>query len=265
MGRTGGGRGTNQYQVKGRSVRRPRHARQKADLPGALVGQDGRPVRRQNFDRETVTSHLTDLVERLSAAGAQAKIILIGGAALSFYYDRGQGTPDIDAALYPTDEVMSVAREIAEDDNLEPDWLNNAAIGFLPHQEISAGTIIQKGDVRVEIATAEVLLAMKLRACRQKDLPDLAFLLRRCDVRSVEEATEWLRRYYPEEEMSEPDKVIVKRALGATVLPTRPPTLLDAIEPRPPRTTCHLWVLKEDGHCCLPVGHGGPCSASSAT
>ena len=205
-------------------------------------------------------AYLTDLAGRLDDVGARARVLIVGGAALSFYYDRDQGTTDIDAALHPTDEVLAMARRLAYDEGLEPDWLNNAAIGFLPHEEISAGVVIQKGEVQIEIATGEALLGMKLRACRQKDLPDLAFLLRYCDVRSVEEAAEWLERYYPEEELSERDRVIVRAALGAFVLPTRPPTPLDAVEPRPPRATCHRWALREDGHCALPTGHEGPCS-----
>lgn len=208
-------------------------------------------------------AYLINLAGRLDGAGVRARLLLVGGAALSFYYDRDQGTTDIDAALHPTDEVLAMARKLADDEGLEPDWLNNAAIGFLPHEEISAGVVIQKGEVRVEIATGEALLGMKLRACRQKDLPDLAFLLRYCDVRSVEEATEWLERYYPEEELSERDKVIVRAALGAFVLPTRPPSPLDAVELRPPRATCHRWVLREDGHCVLPLGHEGPCSTKA--
>ncbi len=215
---------------------------------------------RAHFDKEAIVAYLTDLAGRLDAVGARARVLLVGGAALSFYYDRDQGTTDIDAALYPTDEVLAMARRLADDEGLEPDWLNNAAIGFLPHEEISAGVVIQKGEVRVEIATGEALLGMKLRACRQKDLPDLAFLLRYCDVRSVEEAADWLERYYPEEELSERDKVIIRFALGTFTLPTRPPTPLHAVEPRPRRAECHRWVVRADGHCALPSGHKGPCS-----
>jgi hypothetical protein len=111
------------------------------------------------------------------------------------------------------------------------------------------------------VAEPQFLLAMKLRACRpQKDLFDLAFLLRCCDVRSVEEAVDWLERFYPEEELSERDKGIVKVALGEIDLPTRPPTRLSPVEPRPAPFACRRWVLEEDGHCVLVPGHEGRCS-----
>jgi hypothetical protein len=106
-----------------------------------------------------------------------------------------------------------------------------------------------------------VLLAMKLRACRpSKDLFDLAYLLRRCDVRSTEEAAAWLDRYYPEQELTERHLATVRLALGAISLPTHPPTQLDAVELRPEPTTCNRWVVAEDGRCVLRPGHSEQCS-----
>jgi hypothetical protein len=58
--------------------------------------------------------------------------------------------------------------------------------------------VIAVGNVIVERADTDVLLAMKLRACRpRKDLFDLAVLLRHRDVRSVVEAEAWLDRFSP--------------------------------------------------------------------
>ena len=120
----------------------------------------------------------------------------------------------------------------------------------------------EKGTVRVEVAEPDFLLAMKLRPARpQKDLFDLAFLLRRCDVRSVEEADGWLERFYPEEELSERDKSIVKVALGEIELPTRPPTHLAPVAPRPDPLACRHRVLEQDGQCVLALGHDGRCSS----
>jgi len=218
------------------------------------------------FTAEEVREHLEDLVDGLARAGTDVRILLVGGAALSFYYDRDQGTTDVDAAGRPRDLVPAHAAALAAEKGLRPDWLNEAATGFFPHEEIKSHIVIEKGTVRVEVAEPEVLLAMKLRACRpQKDLADLAFLLRRCDVRSVAEAAEWLEHYYAEEELSERDKAIVAVALGEIELPTRPPTLLEPVEPRPGPPTCRRWVLREDGHCVLRPGHEEPCSTKAPT
>jgi predicted nucleotidyltransferase len=213
------------------------------------------------FTGEEVRQHLEDLADGLAQAGVEVSILLVGGAALSFYYDRDQGTTDVDAVGHPKDLVLAHAAALTEEKGLRPGWLNEAATMYFPHEEIARHVVIEKGTVRVEVAEPEVLLAMKLHACRpQKDLPDLAFLLRRCDVRSVDKAVEWLERYYPEEELSEQDQAIVAVALGEIELPTRPPTLLPAVEPRAAPTACRRWVVKEDGCCVLPPGHEGSCA-----
>ncbi len=213
------------------------------------------------FAPEEVREHLEALVARLTRAGAEVRILLVGGAALSFYYDRHQGTADVDAAGRPRDLVLSHAAALAEEKGLRPDWFNEEATFFFPHEDITSHVVIERGTVRVEVAEPEFLLAMKLRACRpQKDLADLAFLLRHCDVRSVEEAIEWLERFYPEEELSARDQAVVRVALGEIELPTRPPTLLAPVEPRPVPLTCRRWILEEDGPYVLGPGHDGSCS-----
>jgi hypothetical protein len=213
------------------------------------------------FAVEEIREHLEDLVAGLAQTGAEVRILLVGGAALTFYYDRDQGTTDVDAAGRPRDLVLSHAAALADEKGLRPDWFNEAATEFFPHREVTGHVVIERGTVRVLVAEAQFLLAMKLRACRpQKDLFDLAFLLRRCDVRSVEEAVDWLERFYPDEELSERDKGTVKVALGEIELPTRPPTRLSPVQPRPTPLACRRWVLEEDGHCVLVPGHEGICS-----
>ena len=125
--------------------------------------------------------------------------------------------------------------------------------------------MIERGIVRVEVAEFEVLLAMKLRACRpQKDLAHLAFLLRRCDVRTVDEEVGFLVRYYPEEELSERDKSTVQAAQGEIELPTRPLTLLPPVDPRPAPPICRHWVLKKTAIACCPSSTKGAARPSSA-
>lgn len=225
-------------------------------MPGARG-----PTRDSRFSPEEVRGLLEELVKGLAAAGVACQVLVVGGAALSFYYDRAQGTTDVDAAAHPRDHVAAHAARLAQERGLRPDWFNEAAAGFFPHETIARHVLIEDGEVRVEVAEPEYLLAMKLRACRpQKDVHDLAFLLRRCDVRTVDEAAAWLERYYPEEELSERDRAVVQAALGEMDLPTRPPTKLEAVGPRPAPISCGRWVLKMDGRCTLPLAHGGDCS-----
>jgi hypothetical protein len=117
--------------------------------------------------------------------------------------------------------------------------------------------VVSVGDVVVERVDTDVLLAMKLRACRpRKDLFDLAVLLRHHDIRSVAEAEEWLDQFFPEEQVK--DRAIVEAAIGSITLPTDPPTDLEPVHRRErDDLPCRQWVVREDGRCVLPAGHAG--------
>lgn len=141
---------------------------------------------------------------------------------------------------------------------LREEWFNQAAVGFIPH-ELKTVQVIQDGPVIIEAADAETLLAMKLRASRpSKDQWDLAWLLRRCDIRSVEEAQAHMDRYYDgEEELSEKGRFLVAALLKEVEMPTAPPTTLPAVDPRSPTGRCRQWVVKKDRYCERGAGHRG--------
>jgi len=155
----------------------------------------------------------------------------------------------------PKETVARYAAEIARRHGLRPGWLNDKAVGFFPHGDPVTVPVLAVGNVIVERADTDVLLAMKLRACRpRKDLFDLAVLLRHHDVRSVVEAEAWLDRFFPEDQVKDP--AIVEAALGAITLPTDPPTNLEPVTTRETvDLLCRQWVTREDGRCVLPRGH----------
>lgn len=206
------------------------------------------------FDRDKVVALMSELAEAMAADGIGAKIVIVGGGALCFVYDR-QATTDVDAAIYPKETVARYAAEIARRHSLRPDWLNDKAVGFFPHDDPVTVPVVAVGNVIVERADTDVLLAMKLRACRpRKDLFDLAVLLRHHDVRSLVEAEAWLDRFFPEDQVKDP--AIVEAALGAITLPTDPPTNLEPVTTRETvNLLCRQWVAREDGRCVLPRGH----------
>ena len=110
MGKTGGGRGTNGYQVKGRSVMRAgsdgRHAESDVTLstpirrPTGLVGSD-------------IELLLSELDAAMTAAGIVGQIELVGGAALALaHYDR-LSTTDVDGSIHPAPEITEIAAALA--------------------------------------------------------------------------------------------------------------------------------------------------------
>lgn len=97
-----------------------------------MANQDDRDL--GFFDQDKVVALMSELAEVMAADGIGAKIVIVGGGALCFVYDR-QATTDVDAAIHPKETVARYAAEIARRQGLHPDWLKDKAVGFFPQDD----------------------------------------------------------------------------------------------------------------------------------
>jgi len=192
------------------------------------------------LDTERLEALLTELADRLADRGIAANLYIVGGAALALcYYQEGQRrlTNDVDASFSPVEEVANEAEALAEKYGLRPGWLNPKAAQFFPAHGLPEGsTVIERDRVAMVVGPPRLILAMKLRAARLgRDNDDVAVLIRRCDIRSVEEAEAVLAECYNGEESFGPvARAMVETALGRyEVRSARPPFTL---EPMPTRS-----------------------------
>jgi hypothetical protein len=107
-----------------------------------------------------------------------------------------RSTADIDAVLLPAAPVRAMAATMAVERDLPADWLNDAAVAYVPLVGLSDWhEIFRVGDVTVSVGSVLMLLAMKLRANRgRRDTDDIEYLLGECGVTSVEDAQEIYER-----------------------------------------------------------------------
>ena len=148
-------------------------------------------------------------------AGQPAAIRLVGGAAFAFgYFDR-RATLDIVAVYHPDDLVERVAAEIAAERGLPADWLNDHALGFVPFVGQDEWTeLFTEGPITVFVASAPMLLAMKLAANRGlRDSGDIEGLLRTCGVTSVERAQAIYETYHAQGVLSSSAQARVRALL----------------------------------------------------
>lgn len=132
-------------------------------------------------NEELDIKHLHDLFQELSenlqARGLQAQLFVVGGAAMALAYDQQRITRDVDAIFEPAPEVRDIAESIADRHGLEPDWLNDAAKGFMPTTDDRPRTVFESESLLVQVPSPEYLLAMKLHASRDdRDLADAVTL-----------------------------------------------------------------------------------------
>jgi hypothetical protein len=189
------------------------------------------------FDRDLLEAGLRQLVARLQDSGVRSGIRIVGGAALALRYFDRESTVDIDAHFIGSPETVErAAIEIARANGWPEDWLNNKAAGFIPEfgvQPVAWTTLHDDGEVVVEVASPEALLAMKLKANRPgRDDADAAKLMAICGVTTLGEAEDLYEAHYSGEVIPDRGIRMVEMILrvGVPDVPHAPPEL--DLEPR---------------------------------
>jgi hypothetical protein len=148
---------------------------------------------------------LDELGRRLAAAGVEATVYIVGGAAIALEMDARRVTTDIDALFHPEVTIRAQAEAMAAEHGLPPDWLNTAARAFVPGGDTGAVPYEVPGLV-VTLASPEHLLAMKMIAFRPTDVPDLEMLFRELGLTTAEAAADLACSVYGEGSPMLPDR-----------------------------------------------------------
>lgn len=150
------------------------------------------------LDAQLIQQAFSRLDEILARDGAFAEVFVVGGAAMTLLFPERHATMDVDAVFTSAPQVRAAVAEVGEELGLPPDWLNDAAKGFLEANDPFASVTFQGAALRVLIPSLEYLLASKLAAARvEQDADDIKILVRHLGIPSAEEALELVARYYP--------------------------------------------------------------------
>lgn len=160
---------------------------------------------RRKLTQDEVKELLKKLDLKLKRDGVTAKLLLVGGVAVSWNHERGTLSDDVDG-LYSPANLKDYVLELAAEEGLASDWLNSKFTIFANAVPAALYTAYSRlsptgPGLTVEAAPDEVLLAMKLVAERQKDLPDIAVLALDLgfDGSSTESLRKLLLRMWPGE------------------------------------------------------------------
>ncbi|HEX4402089.1 MAG TPA: DUF6036 family nucleotidyltransferase [Galbitalea sp.] len=188
------------------------------------------------LDARTVRSLFQELSDRLAADGVHAQLFVVGGAAMALAYDQGRLTRDVDALFVPAPQVRQAAEAIGAARGLEPDWLNDAAKGFLPGQDEHPSTVFESESLLVQVASPEYLLAMKLHASRdERDLDDAATLFDRLGYTTAQQGLDLLTNTYPAGLLLPRHRYIVQDVAQRAVARRTPQPFTSSTGTTPPR------------------------------
>ncbi|GAA1805712.1 DUF6036 family nucleotidyltransferase [Agromyces neolithicus] len=183
------------------------------------------------LNRDDLIDGLRELVAELHAAGRPVGLRIVGGGALALRHFDRRTTVDVDAVrVSPGDEteLVAAAERVAERRGWQLDWLNFKASQLAPWwgREIRWEPIHRDDLVTIEVAPADALLAMKLKASRPgRDTDDIRQLLAVCGIGSTEEADELFGEFFPGDSLTDRAWAMVERILvdGPLVPPSTPP------------------------------------------
>lgn len=157
--------------------------------------------------KEQLLSSLEKLGHSLRRQELEGEILLTGGAAMCLVHSARDMTKDIDALYEPKEVINKLARQIAEEENLPPDWLNDSVKGFVS-ENAPIEEFMKLDGLKVTVVSPEYLLAMKLMSARfgERDTEDILFLMKKLEIATVEAASDIVTKFYP------PERILPKTA-----------------------------------------------------
>lgn len=171
--------------------------------------------RGEELNAEHLRELFQEISDRLAARDQEAQLFVVGGAAMALEYDGGRLTRDVDAAFVPTSAVRQIAAEISEVHGLEPDWINDAAKGFMPGADESPRTVFESESLLVQVPSPEYLLAMKLHSSRdERDLADAATLFNIAGYTTADEAVDLLEKTYRQTQLLPRHRYVAEDVAG---------------------------------------------------
>lgn len=170
-----------------------------------------------SLTRKELLLLLSELSNELTSRSIEANLYIVGGAAMVMAFEARNSTRDIDCRYTPKAIIDQIAVMVGERHDLPPEWLNDHAAMFISPvvDDPSPIPIMTRGSVRITAASAEMMLAMKLRASRPRlDGEDIAVLCDELRITTTEEAITIFEHYYPEDPLPKYAKPLLQEALG---------------------------------------------------
>jgi hypothetical protein len=162
----------------------------------------------QNSDkinRDGIMSALARLNELLAVKGVIGELCIFGDAAMLLAFDARESTRDVDAIFVPKGEVLSCARQVADEMEIDQDWLNDGVKAFVSDRgEVTSEGMPIFSHLRIMRPITEYLLAMKCLASRvagygyEGDRRDVKTLLKRLKITDASAVCDLVTLYYKE-------------------------------------------------------------------
>ncbi|QCB94777.1 hypothetical protein [Cellulomonas shaoxiangyii] len=171
------------------------------------------------LSREDIHRLLTEVGAYLHVRRWTATVYVAGGAAMSLLFDGRTTTRDIDA-VFRSDrgQLEAAVRDVAVRHGLPVDWLSDRVTRHVPDADDTSATELVVPGLHVLVSSERHLLAMKMLAGRERDVPDLALLFARLGITTPAQAVAITDEVFGDTYPVERPPVEYLEALAADVL-----------------------------------------------
>lgn len=154
------------------------------------------------LNKEDILRLLEKLNVLLEAEAVEGELYLMGGAVMCLAFNARSSTKDLDSYFKPTQLIRKKSLQIAKEEGLAEDWLNDGVKEFLS-DKARFDDFLVLSNLKVFTCHPEYLLAMKCLAMRLgeefQDEADVQFLLRYLNIEKSQRAVEVITKYYPKD------------------------------------------------------------------
>lgn len=164
--------------------------------------------------KERIESLFQSLNALLAERGEVGEVGLVGGAVMCLVYNARLATKNVDAIFEPAAVIRELAARIAITEAIPPDWLNDAAKGFiLPGFERQ--DVINLSNLRVWAPEPRYMLAMKCISARwdSSDRDDVLFLIKLLKLTKPQEVFDIIEGYYPQNRIPPKTQFLIEELL----------------------------------------------------
>lgn len=169
------------------------------------------------MDRAELDALLHELAEELRQRKVNARIYLVGGAAMALAYDAERTTRDLDVLVLDAHgAVMDAAQAVARRHGMPGSWLNEQATAYMPRgDDAGAVVVFDAPGLAVLAASPERLLVMKAQAARAADAADIRRLCTLTGMSTPEDVERLVAETMPDQPLSARSRTVLRDILDA--------------------------------------------------
>ncbi len=154
------------------------------------------------------------LNRKLAKIGAKGEVGIVGGAVMCLVFNARSSTKDVGGIFEPSTKIRELAREIADEEGIAPDWLNDGAKAYI-QGDFNRVEVLEFSNLTIWSPEPKYILAMKCLSARvdSNDGDDIRFLVSHLEIKSAAAVLEILIEFFPQKQIPAKTKFFVEEIL----------------------------------------------------